>query len=132
MQMCFHMDSIYANIVKSNYAELIHFKTVLCLNFILEHRRHRFYGACVNITRYRPSLQCACLFGKPVTGHLMTRRQLNQLRLFVLAAFRAVRATIAERTSRRQVQRTGRFPLDILDLFGKVHLGIKDRSQQRP
>ena len=72
------------------------------------------------------------LFGKPVAGHLVTRRQFNQLRLFVLAAFRAVRATVAEWTSRRQVQRTGRFALDILDLLGKVHLGIKDRGQQCP
>ena len=126
------MDSIYANIVKSNYAELIHFKTVLCLNFILEHRRHRFYGACVNITRYRPLLQSSLLFGKPVAGYLVTRRQLHQLRLLVLATFRAVRAAVAERTSRRQVQWTGRFALDILDLLGKVHLGIKDRGQQCP
>ena len=130
--MCFHIDSIYANVVKCIYTDLIHFKIELCLNFILEHRRHRFYGACVNITRYRPLLQCACLFGKPVTGHLMTRRQLNQLRFFVLAAFRAVRAAVAEGTTRRQVQRTGRLALDILDLLGKVHLGIKDRGQQCP
>ena len=130
--MCFHIDSIYANVVKCIYTDLIHFKIELCLNFILEHRRHRFYGACVNITRYRPSLQSALLFGKPMAGHLMARRQFNQFRLFVLAAFRAVRATVAERTSRRQVQRTGRFALDILNLLGKVHLGIKDRGQQCP
>ena len=72
------------------------------------------------------------LFGKPVAGHLVTRRQFNQLRLLVLAAFRAVRAAVAERTSRRQVQWAGRFALDILDLLGKVHLGIKDRGQQCP
>ena len=84
------------------------------------------------VTRYRPSLQSALLFGKQMAGYLVTRRQFNQLRLFVLAAFRAVRATVAERTSRRQVQRTGRFALDILDLLGKVHLGIKDRGQQCP
>ena len=84
------------------------------------------------VTCYRPSLQFACLFGKPMAGHLMARCQFNQLRLFVLAAFRTVRATVAERTSRRQVQRTGRFAFDILNLLGKVHLGIKDRVQQCP
>ncbi len=67
-----------------------------------------------------------------MAGHLMTRCQLHQLRFLVLAAFRAVRAAVAKRTSRRQVQRTGRFALDILDLLGKVHLGIEDRGQQCP
>ena len=84
------------------------------------------------VTRYRLSLESALLFGKQMAGHLVTRRQLHQFRLLVLAAFRAVRATVAERTSRRQVQWTGRFALDILDLLGKVHLGIKDRVQQCP
>ena len=67
-----------------------------------------------------------------MAGHLVARCQFNELRFLTLTAFRAVRATVAERTSRRQVQRTGRFALDIFYLLGKVHLGIKDRGQQRP
>ena len=62
----------------------------------------------------------------------MARRQLHQLRLLVLAAFRTVRATVAERASRRQIQRTGRLALDILNLLGEIHLSIKDGVQQRP
>ena len=49
MQMYFHIDSIYANVVKCIYTDLIHFKIELCLNFILEHRRHQFYSACVTL-----------------------------------------------------------------------------------
>ena len=103
---------------------------------MLEHRRHGLTAPVLRITRLLRSevlLKSEYnLFGKPMAGHLMARCQFNQLRLFVLAAFRAVRATVAERTSRRQVQRTGRFAFDILNLLGKVHLGIKDRGQQRP
>ena len=84
------------------------------------------------ITRYRSSLRSALLFGKPVAGHLMTRCQFHQLRFLMLAAFRAMRATVTERTSRWKVQRTRRFALDVLNLLGKVHLGIKDRGQQSP
>ena len=64
-----------------------------------------------------------------MAGHLMARRQFNQLRLLVLAAFRAVRAAVAEGTTRRQVQRTGRLALDILNLLSEIHLGIKDGVQ---
>ena len=67
-----------------------------------------------------------------MAGHLMARRNLYQFGFFLHAAFRAVRATVAEGTPRRQIQRAGRFALDILNFLGKVHLGIKDRGQQRP
>ena len=62
-----------------------------------------------------------------MAGHLMARRNLYQFRFFLHAAFRTVRATVAEGTSRRQVQRAGRLAFDILNFLGKVHLHVKDR-----
>ena len=67
-----------------------------------------------------------------MTGHLMARPNLYQFRFFLHAALRAVRAAVAEGAARGQIQRTGRFAFDILNFLGKVHLGIKDRGQQRP
>ena len=81
---------------------------------------------------YFAATRCACLFPKQVAGYFVARSYFLQFRFLLQAAFRAVGATVAERTARRQIQRTGRFALDILNLLGKVHLGIKDRGQQRP
>ena len=67
-----------------------------------------------------------------MAGHLLARRQFNQLRFLLLTTFRAVWAAVAEGAARRQIQRAGRLALDILDFLGKVHLGIKDGIQQRP
>ena len=62
--------------------------------------------------------------------HLMTGSDFNQLRFFLHAAFRAMRAAVAERAARRKIQRTGRLTLDVFNFLGKVHLDIKDGIQQ--
>ena len=77
-------------------------------------------------------MRCACSFSKQMAGHLVTGSDFNQLGFFLQAAIRAVRTAVAEGAARGQIQRTGRFAFDILNFLGKVHLGIKDRGQQRP
>ena len=67
-----------------------------------------------------------------MAGDFVARSYFLQFRLFLHTAFRAVGATVAEGTTRRQIQRAGRLALDILNLLGKVHLSVKDGIQQRP
>ena len=81
---------------------------------------------------YFAATRCACLFPKQVAGYFVARSYFLQFRFLLQAAFRAVGATVAERTARRQIQRTGRFALDIFNLLGKVHLHVKDGIQQGP
>ena len=71
-------------------------------------------------------------FSAAVARHHMSRRDFHQLRLFLHTAILAVRAAVAERAARRQVQRTGRLALDVLYFLGKIHVDVKDGVEERP
>jgi hypothetical protein len=81
---------------------------------------------------HRYTVALPCFGSEEVAGYFVARSDFLQFRFFLQAPIHTFRAAVAERATRRKIQRTGRFALDILDFLGKVHLGIKDRGQQRP
>ena len=126
--MCFHSHIIY---IVCDYLLNRSFHLRLSGNTGAIGFQRLCYGSLINSVGNLPHVG-DFLFREPMAGHLMARRQFNQLRFLLLATFCAVGAAVAEGTTRRQIQRAGRLALDILDFLGKVHLGIKDGIQQCP
>ena len=90
--MCFHSHIIY---IVCDYLLNCSFHLRLSGNTGAIGFQRLCYGSLINSVGNLPHVG-DFLFREPMAGHLMARRQFNQLRFLLLTTFRAVGAAVAE------------------------------------